>query len=60
MQSQTRAQTPGPETTLESQPVAEAKRPYETPRLRTGAAFENVLLASGCNPTAFCPPPKCG
>ena len=32
--------------------------PYEAPRMRSGQAFERVVLASGeCNEATFCPIP---
>ena len=34
---------------------AVTRRPYESPRVRSGAAFENVTLASGdCSQGPFC------
>lgn len=33
------------------------RRPYTPPSVRTGEAFEHVMLESGCNTTLFCSVP---
>lgn len=39
-------------------PHADTRLPYEAPRVRSGPAFEKVVLASGCvEDQAFCIPP---
>ena len=35
----------------------ERRRPYEPPSVRSGEAFEHVMLESGCNTTLFCSVP---
>ena len=37
--------------------VEENRRPYESPSVRSGEAFEHVMLESGCNSALFCSVP---
>lgn len=51
-------QEPKNETTTtaeEREAVSTDERlPYESPRMTSGKAFEQVLLMSGCNSAVFC------